>query len=99
MKSKQQIIPVGVSASCETYGCYKKATWAIGRPDAPRALWSYYCSQCMKDIVSNIPAELLPDPEKESDAEKFFCQYCGRECKNVLGLQSHERACATKEDR
>jgi len=60
MTSKQQIMPSNLAVSCETYGCYKKVAWAIGRPDGPRELWHYHCDQCARDIVENIPAELLP---------------------------------------
>ena len=59
MAEKQQIIPVSLAVSCETYNCLKKVSWAIGRPDGPRNLWSYYCDNCMRDIVASTPAELL----------------------------------------
>ena len=32
------------------------------------------------------------EPEKETDSE-FKCRYCGKVCKNALGLASHEKAC------
>ena len=67
MPEKQQIIPVQVAASCETYNCLKKAKWAIGRPDGPRQLWHYHCDQCMRDIVANIPTELIPVQPEQDD--------------------------------
>ena len=36
------------------------------------------------------------DIEPVDTAEKYICQYCGREFKNKLGLASHERACKNK---
>ena len=29
----------------------------------------------------------------ESIEDALACQYCGKECKSALGLNSHERAC------
>ena len=137
MPSKQQIMPVSLMVACETYNCHKKTTWAIGREDGPRELWNYYCDQCMRDVVTNIPAGLLPPAPKinlddameaikqelttgtdgcvpmveelmdlltekgfldavEEDESSLTCEHCGKECKSLAGLQSHQRSCKAK---
>jgi hypothetical protein len=63
MAEKCQIIPKTVFASCETYNCLKPVAWAIGRPDGPVQKMVFFCDQCMRDMVLNIPdglADCLP---------------------------------------
>ena len=37
---------------------------------------------------------IATDYEEETKEEAVLtCQYCGKECKNALGLASHEKAC------
>lgn len=43
-----------------------------------------------KEVVEEIPKTEIPKTEWE-----FTCQYCGKECKSMIGLMSHERACST----
>jgi hypothetical protein len=70
MPEKQQIIKTSLPVSCETYNCYKKVQWAIGRPDGPRELWDYYCDSCIRDIVASIPEELLPGQGVSIEAKR-----------------------------
>jgi len=99
MPEKQQIMSVSLPVSCETYNCFKKVQWAIGRPDGPRELWNYYCDDCMRDVVSNIPAELLPGSDNTStDADTFTCEYCGKAFKSNQAVVTHQRFCKAKED-
>ena len=37
-----------------------------------------------------IDTEVKEEPKEET---KLTCLYCGKECKNALGLASHEKAC------
>ena len=145
MPEKQQIMKISLPVSCETYNCRKKVAWAIGRPDGPRQLWNYYCDDCIRDVLDNIPPELLPtteidnieakrdlffviledllqvnddefqdtlledivmalgidleadETEREQQANELTCEYCGKECKNLAGLQAHKRTCKAKE--
>ncbi|HBC94466.1 MAG TPA: hypothetical protein DCZ10_16590 [Pelotomaculum sp.] len=62
MPEKCQIIKTNVFASCETYNCLKRISWAIGRPDGPPQLHHYYCDDCMRDILASVPEELRPEP-------------------------------------
>lgn len=32
-------------------------------------------------------------PNTEPVEDALICRYCGKECKSILGLNSHERAC------
>jgi len=100
MPEKQQIIRVSLPVSCETYNCFKKVQWAIGRPDGPRELWNYYCDDCMRDVVSNIPAELLPEPPEpgdNTDSDSFTCGYCGKAFKSNQAVVTHQRFCKAKD--
>ena len=45
---------------CDTFSCVKPAKWQIGRPDGPLSVNHKLCDDCLRDILSNIPAELLP---------------------------------------
>lgn len=66
MPDPNQIIKLkALHTPCETYNCMKKAGYAIGRPDGPMQLWSYYCPDCMKNVVASIPAELMPDVQPD----------------------------------
>lgn len=68
MAEKCQIIKTTVAVSCETYNCYKKVSYAIGRPDGPPQLWRYLCEDCTRDMLSCIPEELRPEPEPDLSA-------------------------------
>lgn len=62
MPEPQQIIKINsLFSHCDTYNCRKKVSYAIGRPDGPREIWSYFCEDCMKSIAASIPEELLPE--------------------------------------
>ena len=96
MPSKQQIMPVQVAAACETYNCYKKAAWAIGRPDGPRQLWHYHCDQCMRDIES-APEELRTHESTQTDTKSYSCDYCGEPFEKPIQKANHMRNCPKKE--
>ena len=38
----------------------------------------------------SIATDYIDEPKEEA---KLTCLYCGKECKNALGLASHEKAC------
>jgi hypothetical protein len=44
-----------------------------------------------------VAGEMYPntEPYKEPE-EEFKCRYCGKVCKNALGLASHEEHCKLK---
>ncbi len=51
-----------------------------------------------EEIKEELRAEILAELEEpeiiaEEKEEAYKCQYCGKECKSALGLNSHERAC------
>ena len=53
-------------------------------------------------IIGNEPEMVEKEPltaTEETKAEKYVCQYCGRECASAFGLRSHERKCSKNPDR
>ena len=58
-KSKPQIFPQAYpSVSCDTFGCYQRSKWSIGRPDAPLNLCINLCDKCMESVIGLIPDQL-----------------------------------------
>ena len=96
MAEKCQIIPKTVFASCETYNCLKPVAWAIGRPDGPVQLQKYYCDQCIRDMLSNLPAELQPEPVEQPKI--YPCEYCGEEFDASIKLATHARSCEARKE-
>jgi hypothetical protein len=50
----------------------------------------------VKRIVTGfslVAGTMYPDTEPYVKAEELKCQYCGKVCKNALGLASHEDHC------
>lgn len=73
MPDPQQIMKLkALHTPCETYNCMKKAGYAIGRPDGPMQLWSYFCPDCMRSIIESIPAELMPETEDQLTLVKGY---------------------------
>lgn len=105
MKSPQQIMKIEqLWGTCETYNCLKKISYAIGRPDAPRQLWSYFCADCIRDIVASAPKELLPvventEVEEEDEPAKIYtCKHCEETFTETWQLANHVRNCKMKGD-
>ena len=48
-----------------------------------------------EETVEEESAE-IPDEEVDEEEPKYKCQYCGKVCKNALGLASHEEHCKEK---
>ena len=46
---------------------------------------------------TNVCGEIHPNTEPYiEETEEYKCQYCGKVCKNALGLASHEEHCKEK---
>lgn len=56
----------------------------------------YFSPEQTKKDKAKTKENTPPDNDDPNNDEKFICQYCGFECKNKLGLSSHERSCKQK---
>lgn len=110
MPEPQQIMKLRpIFKTCDTYNCLKKAAYAIGRPDGPMQLWSYFCEDCMRSIVASVPEELRPEPEltddtrgeygdPEPEAKAYACKYCGEEFDVPAKMANHTRYCEARKE-
>lgn len=63
---KAEITKQTFKVPCETHACRNRASYKLGNPKFPYSCHNL-CEECMKDIVSTLPQELidviLPPPE------------------------------------
>lgn len=44
---------------CDRYRCTGTAAWVIGDPDAPVHPPAQFCEECIRDMLANVPGELI----------------------------------------
>jgi TolA-binding protein len=57
----QQIFPVSAAAPCQSYLCRNKVRFGIGKSKKYSVANIYFCDQCLKEVATAMPAELLVD--------------------------------------
>lgn len=98
-----KVITSSLQTFCEVHGCINRVKYAIGNPAAPRTQL-YICGKCMKDLIADLPKELLPNlgPEEVEPHEpanvspqgkSYDCQYCGTEFSTPQAKGNHVKSC------
>lgn len=81
---------------CETYGCRERAVYGIGNPAVPSKIHNI-CEKCMKELIRNLPEELLSTQKKGEETPKaYICKYCGEELDSPPKLANHIRYCEAR---
>lgn len=90
MDNTFQLHPCDLDIPCQSFQCYERAAFYLGKKDAPRGTETIICQKCADELIDSIiktkgSIEINGDPLPLSD-ETFFSMKELKEQAKALGI-------------